>query len=591
MSRPENPSNDSTLRGNNSAKRGACDRCRGQKLRCLPNEASRDSTCIRCFKAGAICSFGKPKRLGRPPASSTNASRERRDTTSGKSRQGSAGNGGAQAGIFDGKAGVSWDSGQFVRNSAIDEASDGEADDTVTAYQLNPSSIPETSSNSARTNLNFSPFSTSSATTLPWSPGETLPPFFEDGSAETSGLDTFGSKYNWAFQHQQVQPTNLHIMSTTPRSDDEHSRNMALGTFGGATKAQIAQVSDESMDLDVPSQATPVEPINSLSAQQSNRENAWASSNPFSLDPITKSKSFNDVTGLQANINRGSENLTSPQDQHRRMQELSELAMDLYMQLAAQEFGKQQQDMASSFSSTAEAIFDTQLFGNVLKSSSTFLTLLVSFASSNGTTRLKHQPHSYTSTCTSSDNGASPPASTRGDPDSTDSLPVIPLTPSPSGTTTSATQTPPPTDMTTILQLLTCYIRLIHLHSIMYTHLLSYTRTFLPSSPKRPNPIPPVFPNLQIGGACLDNFGALQISFLLQVTVHMLGEIEIALGLPAEYRVGKRKGGGMGVLEASVSGEFVTCLMREGAWSEKRVESMRVQLSALKEGLGVGMEF
>ena len=75
------------------------------------------------------------------------------------------------------------------------------------------------------------------------------------------------------------------------------------------------------------------------------------------------------------------------------------------------------------------------------------------------------------------------------------------------------------------------------------------------------------------------------------MTVQPFGEIDIALGLPAEGRVGKRKGGYRGVLEASVSGDFVTCLMREGAWSERRVESMCVQLSALKEGLGMGMEF
>ena len=119
--------------------------------------------------------------------------------------------------MFDNKAGVGWDSGPFVRNFAIDEVSDEEVDDMVTPYRLNPSSLSDTSSISARTSLNFSPFSTPSASTLPWSPAETLLPFFEDGPAKTLGPDPFGSKYDWAFHQQHIQPMNLHMLSTTPR--------------------------------------------------------------------------------------------------------------------------------------------------------------------------------------------------------------------------------------------------------------------------------------------------------------------------------------------------------------------------------------
>jgi len=61
-------------------KRAACDRCRGQKLRCLREAPGGISTgkCVRCNTAGAVCSFSVSKRAGRPPASATANSAERK---------------------------------------------------------------------------------------------------------------------------------------------------------------------------------------------------------------------------------------------------------------------------------------------------------------------------------------------------------------------------------------------------------------------------------------------------------------------------------------------------------------------------------
>ena len=128
---------------------------------------------------------------------------------------------------------------------------------------------------------------------------------------------------------------------------------------------------------------------------------------------------------------------------------------------------------------------------------------------------------------------------------------------------------PPPTDMTIVLQLLTCYIRIVRLHSIMYKSMIDYTLAFPAAASPHMAAIPPVFPGLQIGGVSLDAFGTLQVVLLLQIAVHVLGEIEVALGLPKEYRVGRWERGGRGVLEASVSSGFVKCLMREGVWARE----------------------
>lgn len=45
-------------------KKGACDRCRGQKLRCIWD--TRLQRCHRCHKANAVCTLLPPRPMGRP---------------------------------------------------------------------------------------------------------------------------------------------------------------------------------------------------------------------------------------------------------------------------------------------------------------------------------------------------------------------------------------------------------------------------------------------------------------------------------------------------------------------------------------------
>ena len=53
-------------------RRNACDRCRGQKLRCPREEQGIDNPCKRCQKAGAECITNASLPMGRPPLSSKN---------------------------------------------------------------------------------------------------------------------------------------------------------------------------------------------------------------------------------------------------------------------------------------------------------------------------------------------------------------------------------------------------------------------------------------------------------------------------------------------------------------------------------------
>ena len=92
---------------------------------------------------------------------------------------------------------------------------------------------------------------------------------------------------------------------------------------------------------------------------------------------------------------------------------------------------------------------------------------------------------------------------------------------------------------------------------------------------------------MQVGRVSLDKFGTFQVKLPLQINTPVLGEIELALGLPKEYIVERRKSkrGGGGFLEAGVSGGFVKHFMREEAWRGKKPESVRERLVNMKRGL------
>ena len=229
------------------------------------------------------------------------------------------------------------------------------------------------------------------------------------------------------------------------------------------------------------------------------------------------------------------------ESKHRRIQALSELAMDLYRQLrVVRDTGKQ---------TGPGTTFQHQLVGSVLKSSNTFVTLLSYFPESNALSPLSPAESRENTSSSSLDASKDEPNSESG-----------------------------PADLTTVLQLLACYMRLIHLHSVMHSHFLEYLLNF---SQTDQNDIPPVFPGMQVDGVSLDSFGTFQVMFVLQASLRVLGDVEIMLGLPEDCRIGKRKSGVKGVLGASVSAGFINAVMREEAWREKKLLCVRKRLESL----------
>lgn len=499
-------------------------------------------------------------------------------------------------------------SSRLLGGNAAEQESEGETEDTTTVHESSPSSLLETSNVLGGVNFHFPPFSGSSTTTLPW-PDESLPSFYNSDTEEASGLEPFGPQHSRAFYTYQAQPMDIHMPTTFPIGNDEQSRDVGVMAYGTpaqtcSTDVQIYRASDEAMDLDWPNRSADTEsfsPANAFSARVNRARETGTNrariSPSFDLSSTAEATLSKDLGGEKAGISFNEETSSVNKIQDRRMQRLSELAMELYAQLAAND--RENNQPTSGAATTA---FQDQLVGSVLKSSSTFLTLLTSFSAPATLSPALFSPPSPTSSinqddsiCSSSDSDASPSASPMHHDEPAMDEPVQHTHGKlPTGSSDDS-KPPPQTDVTTVLLLLTCYLRIIHLHSIMHVRIFDYILAFLPHNTQHGDTVPPVFPGMQVGGVSLDKFGTFQIKLLLQISLHMLGEIELTLGLPEEYRVGKRKskkkGGARGVLEASVSGGFVRCLMREQAWRGQKVQCVREGLGNLRRLLKETIDF
>ena len=616
------------------AKREACDRCRGQKLRCLRKDQNQDSAqakCVRCFKAGANCNFGIPNRAGRPPGSSTPSPQQRRGNGSGKSKKGEVGlrrtvTSPSHGGFFDNKADLGHgrrgtqrrSNSGLARDKIVDQESQREAGATIPVHPLSPT-MRDTWNVPSEISLDFLAFPESSTATLP-SPGRALPPFYTDNGGETSNVEPFGPEYGWAFNQYHAQPMDIHIPIASPIIYNDKTRDVGSNAYltpppTCSINVPVSGSLDEAMDLDLPTRKanltlfSQIKDSNPTSSQARDKaRQTLATFTDFAMNSTAKSVLLQNQAEEEVGIKFDEESFSVSEVQLQRMHELSELAMDLYAQIAANN-----PENCPPLSGSTTSAFQDQLVGDVLKSSNAFLTLLNSFSMPGTMAPSSFAPpppppsrnyNNSTYSSSGSSSGASP--STSGfDGDSFLNVDgqvqpsydkMIPVG------SESLLRHPLPADMTTVLQLLVCHIRIIHLHSIMYTRILEYVLTLLPSSMATPPTlkpadfvVPPVFPHMQVGGVSLDQFGMFQIKLLLQISVHVLGEIELTLGLPEGYRVGKSGmvKGRRGILETNVSASFVECLMKERVWrgEKEKVERVRELLESLRKVLKGAIEF
>ena len=584
--------------------RGACDRCRGQKLRCLRDEQSPDdlqAPCVRCFKAGATCYYGVARRAGRPSASQSAPTpapfpqQQRSGPRGGKSMAN-----GVPANETD-----LIPSNQDNVN-CFDHEAHTKRDSQINSSQSSGGLSQEESeytSDLLRSYFNGN---------LTW-PDEELALLGNQDSGRTHGLEQLGPLDNWPLNPDQAQAMQVQMQPVFPLSAFENPKDTGVNNYQTSPQplqdtSPMSKAFQETMDVDY------------LGCGAQNRSFGSRNFIDHASLPEQSQERTRSKNGLNSSLN--SETIPTTEAQHKRMRELSELAVDLYAQLGAHNPNRRGQPVPNS------QAFQDRLVGSVLRSSNTFLALMKSFypsvarptSSSSSSSHPFPNPPSAASSSTNQNNspcsssyidtdGASPSASALYERDDSimDNDPRY-SAPNDGSRGSGFSEPPQPTDVTTVLQLLTCYLRIVQLHSIMHNHFHDYLVAYItlpksqsssPSSSlnRQPHPlpvaVPPVFSGLQIGCVSLDPWGTFQVRFLLQISMHVLGEIELALGLPEEYvLIGKGKsgrsdsmGGCVGLLEASVSGGFVERVMKEGEWRGQRVEVVRQRLRELRSVL------
>lgn len=235
-------------------------------------------------------------------------------------------------------------------------------------------------------------------------------------------------------------------------------------------------------------------------------------------------------------------------DQH-RIKQLSELNMSLYYLSVQSNDLKQEIDQSVGLSN-----FPDKFAGMLLENSMKLLKLLKSFQDP-GDLEMPARPAQY----------HLPTDSASRSPSSDSSFSETPSS-NPTRTTNMSIMAKPSdgktqrqTDMTVVLQLLACYLRITQLHDVFYTAVYHYITTSIQGytqldyrnsnshGTKRTSlygllgQLHPIFPGLQIGGAPLEDFGIFQVKLILQISTHILGEIERTLALPEGYRVSRKR--------------------------------------------------
>ena len=150
----------------------------------------------------------------------------------------------------------------------------------------------------------------------------------------------------------------------------------------------------------------------------------------------------------------------------------------------------------------------------------------------------------------------------------------------------------PMLDTAAKLQLLICYIRSTNLHFTLYE--IIRHRLLMPDQRPHGNTglslerLSPLRPLLQMGGISIASSGRFQLKILLQIAVHGLGQIEMALGLPQAFRVSRIEaceGVNEGILGSSGDAQLLQTVMRGTSADQNQVQAIRSVLGELKPEL------
>ena len=577
---PQSTANTATSSSSLHGRRAACDRCRGQKLRCI--RENRNGECIRCTTVGTTCRFSLSMRTGRAPNISNTASPTKRR---GKQKPGQGGPK-SKVGNPGGMGNDHHRSETATRSLSVSLGyGDGEIDSTHRYSSTEELVIGPSNALSMHDPLAFSTYPGSAGGMPPFHAGENL-----------FNLDQLGSDFDWSFAQVPILSKDVPIPALSLVGRDQRALHTGLG--------QNEKLQNELQMPESPSCAGATTTLfDPASRNLDSQVGSTGDTGGMEEDSVDFSMGDWDESDCNGKLSPEYTNSmpSGNEAQHRRMQEISELTMSLYSLIMTVD---QRQHSHSATKTTPSSLANNlkdPFVGSVLKYSKAFLRILRSFHPSTSPSLLTRSLTQYSVLGSSdSDGSASDSASLFSDVTKTFSAHKKPpredssLRRNHSVASRSAFSNsngndshsrPSSADMTTVFQLLTCYIRIMHLHNILYARILDHLLTSLPSrrhdnnwnkpatpqqqqqqqQQQKPQGLqsPPLFPGMQVDGVSLDDFSVFQIKMILQINTHVLGEIEMALGLPDGFRISGRTPGTTGVLETSVSVQFIETTMRE----------------------------
>lgn len=584
------------------ARRAACDRCRAQKLRCVRLSHNNAAKCKRCESAGTTCHYSISKPAGRPSGNGPSSN--------------------ASSSSISSSVAVDVASGQRPNQNGRERPSDTSMEDEELDVQepFESAAIDQNPNNPATfapDDMAWSP--TARPTTAKingWQANQQttmIPPIPNEPDLTLSGFS--GEDCNWWAYDSTLGGT------TSPISWESLGQAGSTHSFPWTTMPWDSVIRDTGQTGIAPNRYSmgteSTIPAPTSTGQLGAKDDCYTESRaPMKKPPnsllvdLEKTNTVVDQRGVASD----KETATGP---HRWMQQFSELNLRLYQLASAN--SSLEQDTSCGGKLTP---FPTELAGQVVDISSAFLDLLRAVGSrtqeDDGTVgagqvssqkeqiRLRnHRHHSFAdfSSESSGEEHSDVERRSRGnrnlhierDPENS------------GGLGKSGKNMSPLTDITTLLQLLACYLRLRDLHRILYTAIHHYmvcntlTKSKTSSSQQNPSTTEqlsagkfkqrPLFRGLQIGGTSLEDFHPFQVKFVLQITVHILGEIEHTLGLPGVDRVSKKTDDEQpGILGASVSPQLLKTVMRDNAVPGGRggpdgsiVSAMRDRLSQLRK--------
>lgn len=237
------------------SKRGACDRCRRQKLRCQPGgqrQNAATATCARCQRAGIACNFGIAKRSGRPSTSNApgpqpsgdnptaNATDDCVDTGKPNDYFGEPVNQNGQD--------QNWQHIHYTRDVQMfreDAASQRHIEESSRVSNFNPRCLNYIATTSNEHSLGFPCWS-----------HEALPPVCRSDVEATAAFDPFGPGYGWPFKND----SDIQIPKPASGGGEKGSLDRSVNVFEAQTDSTQSFTFDplnEAIDFDYPTSTRP----------------------------------------------------------------------------------------------------------------------------------------------------------------------------------------------------------------------------------------------------------------------------------------------------------------------------------------------